>query len=60
MKIKIEIQLGESIRTYQDVIDALVCTAGSLSSAEEELELGQNAFIFNSDAEDVGVFAVMA
>jgi hypothetical protein len=60
MKIAIQIDLGNGKATsYQDVLNALVCTAGSLSSAEEPLALGQTAFVFNHNAEDVGFFTVL-
>ena len=58
MRITIEVELGGSVWSYDDVVDALQVTAGTLKDSSEGLDVGEKGFVFNSDAEDVGQFIV--
>jgi hypothetical protein len=58
MRVTIEIELGGAVWSWDDVADAIRATAGSLSDSGANLEEGEKAFIFTSDAEEVGQFIV--
>ena len=58
MKLTIEIELRGSVWSWNQVVDAVRTTAGTLSDSDENLEVGEKGFIFDPDAQDVGQFIV--
>jgi hypothetical protein len=59
MKITIEIELGGSVWSWDDVCRAVVCTAGTLSDSSEVLDPGTKGWVFDHDGKDVGQFIMV-